>query len=122
MLHACEHSVFEGTHACVRVCTREGLRLMLDALLHGSPLCAFTHGLSLNLELAILASLLSQLVLESPSLHYVLVEMTGRPPYSPGLWVGLWHQNKSPFSCRTSCVISSAGVLNHYHPFSHGWL
>lgn len=40
------------------------------------------HNLSLNLELAILASLLSHLVPESPSLHYVLVEMTGRPPYS----------------------------------------
>lgn len=65
-----------------------------------STVCIYS--LSLNLELVILASLLSQLVPESPSLHYVLVEMTGRPPYSPGLWVGLWDQNKSPFSCRTS--------------------
>lgn len=122
MLHVCERSVFEGAHACVHVCTCGGLRFMLDVLLHGSPLCAFTHGLSWNLDLAILASLLRQLVPESPSLHHVLVEMTGRPPYSPGLGVGLWDQNKCPFSCRTNWVISSAGVLNHYHAFSHGGL
>lgn len=41
MLHVCEHSVFEGAHACIHVCTCGGLRLML---LRGSPLgaCIYT--------------------------------------------------------------------------------